>query len=78
MFQAILEDAAPIDLQLLGRVLIHAIAVGAACGFVACGLYVALELAQHVSISYLAGYAWIGAAGEILDVEGFDASIERP
>jgi len=55
---------APLTLQLLGRVLLHAAAVGAAVG-VACVLFVeGLEVAQHFVLERLAGYVPLRAAGE--------------
>ena len=55
---------APPSLQMLGRVLLHAAAVGAAVGFV-CLLFVeGLELTQHFVLEGLTGYLPLRAAGE--------------
>ncbi len=65
LLAAIIHDAAPLDLQLLGRVLLHAIVVGAAAGAMACGLYYLLELGQALALGYATGYESLRAAGEI-------------
>ncbi|AKV04511.1 Chloride channel protein [Labilithrix luteola] len=54
----------PLTLQLLGRLLLHAAAVGAAVGFVSLLFVEGLELAQVVVLEHLAGYVPLRAAGE--------------
>ncbi len=55
---------APPTLQLLGRVLLHAAAVGAAVGVVSLLFVEGLELTQHFVLQRLAGYRSLRAAGE--------------
>jgi chloride channel protein, CIC family len=56
--------AAPLDLQILGRVLLHAAVVGAAAGLIGAGFFALLELTQHVLLEQLAGYTPLRAYGE--------------
>ncbi len=64
LFDRGIAARAPITLQLLGRVLLHAAAVGAAVGVV-CVLFVqGLDLAQYLVLERLAGYIPLRAAGE--------------
>ncbi len=55
---------APPTLQLLGRVLLHAAAVGATVGFVSLLFVEGLDLTQHFVLERLAGYLPLRAAGE--------------
>ena len=65
---ALLDDGfvgfAPPTLQLLGRVLLHAAAVGAAVGFVSLLFVEGLDVTQHFVLERLAGYVPLRAAGE--------------
>lgn len=54
----------PLTLQLLGRLLLHAAAVGAAVGFVSLLFVEGLEVAQYFILERLAGYEPLRAAGE--------------
>ncbi|HEY1955374.1 MAG TPA: chloride channel protein [Polyangiaceae bacterium] len=56
---------APMTLQLLGRVLLHAAAVGAAVGLASLLFVEGLELAQHFLLERLCGYIPLRAAGEV-------------
>lgn len=76
LLAAIIQDAAPLDLQLLGRVLIHAIVVGAAAGAMACLLYYVLEVAHELILGRTTGYETMRAAGE-LDL-GRKSFVRRP
>ena len=58
--------SAPLELQLLGRTLLHSILVGAAVGLAGSLLYRALEFAEHTLLQRLAGYETLRAAGEEL------------
>ncbi|MCL2725564.1 MAG: chloride channel protein [Polyangiaceae bacterium] len=62
----------PITLQLLGRLLLHAAAVGAAVGCVSLGFVKGLELVEHTVLEGLAGYIPLRAAGEALFPVGED------
>lgn len=54
----------PLTLQLLGRFLLHAAAVGAAVGVASVLFVEGLELTQHFVLERLAGYIPLRAAGE--------------
>ncbi|MBK8251290.1 MAG: chloride channel protein [Polyangiaceae bacterium] len=58
------EKQSPIDLQHLGRTLLHAIVVGAAAGLVSAAFSTAVERVQHWLLTSLAGYSFLRAAGE--------------
>lgn len=55
---------APPTLQMLGRVLLHAAAVGAAVGLLSLAFVFGLEVTQHFVLERLAGYLPLRAAGE--------------
>src|SRR5690606_29426372 len=74
---ALFAEAAPLDLRLLGRLLLHAILVGALAGAVASGFYYLLELAEELFLDQIAGYPTPRAAGELLDVPRFGSLAER-
>lgn len=76
-FERDVAARAPLTLQLLGRVLLHAAAVGAAVGFVSVVFVHGLELVQHLVLERLAGYMPLRAAGEIAIVDG-DRTPFRP
>jgi CIC family chloride channel protein len=65
MLAALLAEAAPLDLRILGRVLIQAAVVGALAGLVAVGFFWLLELGEEFFLSVLAGYTPASAAGEL-------------
>ena len=54
----------PLELQLLGRTLLHSVLVGAAAGLVGSLFYWALELTERVILEGLAGYEALRAGGE--------------
>lgn len=55
---------APPTLQMLGRVLLHAAAVGAAVGIASLAFVYCLEVTQYFVLERLAGYVLLRAAGE--------------
>ncbi len=55
---------APIELQLLGRVLLHAGLVGVGAGLIGAGFFAALEYVQRLALESLAGYVPLRAYGE--------------
>ncbi|MGH7284020.1 MAG: chloride channel protein [Polyangiaceae bacterium] len=59
-------DKSPIELQLVGRMLIRSALVGAAAGIAGSLFFFLLELVQRVLLEDLAGYSPLRAAGEIL------------
>lgn len=60
----------PIDLQHLGRTLLHASAVGAAAGVMSALFSAAVEKLQHLLLGRLAGYSALRAAGERASEDG--------
>jgi len=65
MLTALLAEAAPLDLRILGRVLIQAAAVGAAAGLLAAAFFWALAMGEELCLELLAGYTPLRAAGEM-------------
>lgn len=61
-----LTERAPLDLRLLGRTLLHAIAVGVVAGLAGAAFFAGLELGQRVLLEGLAGFAPLRARGEAL------------
>ncbi len=57
--------AAPLDLEIVGRALFHALIVGAAAGLVGAGFFAALEYLQRWLLEDLAGYRILRAHGEL-------------
>jgi chloride channel protein, CIC family len=55
---------APLELQLLGRTLLHAAAVGLGAGLTGVVFYLGLELMQHWFLEGLVGFVPLRAAGE--------------
>ena len=64
LLAAILPEAAPLDLRLIGRTLLRAALVGAAAGLVGAGFFAGLEVVQRVLLELLAGYRPLRAYGE--------------
>jgi CIC family chloride channel protein len=64
------SQPAPIDLQHLGRTLLHASVVGAAAGIAAALFSATVEKVQHLLLTRLAGYSFLRAAGERATEEG--------
>ena len=57
-------QAAPLDMAILGRTLLHASLVGLGAGIVGAAFLAALELLQRVLLEQLAGYSPLRASGE--------------
>ena len=66
LFRLARIDKGPIELQLVGRMLVRSALVGAAAGLAGSLFFAALELAQRVVLEDLAGYIPLRAAGEML------------
>src|SRR5688572_28515193 len=64
LLATLLASAAPIDLRIVGRTLLHAALVGAAAGLVSAMFFGALEIAERLILSGLVGYLPMRAAGE--------------
>src|SRR5690606_25209292 len=58
------RTSAPLELELLGRTLLHSVLVGAAAGLVASFFYYALELTERLVLEGLSGYVALRAGGE--------------
>lgn len=55
---------APLDLQVLGRTLMHTVVVGLAAGLIGAAFFASLEYAQRFVLEELAGYLPLRASGE--------------
>lgn len=60
----LVAGAAPLDLRIVGRMLLHASAVGIAAGFAGAAFFGALEFLQRLLLEQLAGYSLLRAHGE--------------
>src|SRR5688500_3671099 len=60
----IFADSAPLDLRFVGRTLLHAAAVGIACGFAGAAFFGVLEYTQRLFLYELVGYEPLRASGE--------------
>lgn len=54
----------PLELQILGRTLLHAAAVGLGAGIIGCAFFAGAELTQNLLLERLAGYEPLRAHGE--------------
>ncbi len=61
---AFLSDAAPLDLRLIGRTLLHAALVGALAGGVAVIFFAGLEVVEALVLGNFVGHSRLRAAGE--------------
>lgn len=57
-------DEGPLDLQIVGRMLVHATLVGVAAGLVGAFFFAAVEFVQYLLLERLAGYTVLRAHGE--------------
>ena len=60
----LLDAAAPIDLRILGRTLLHAAVVGLGAGIIGAAFFVGLEVVQRLLLEDICGYIPLRAAGE--------------
>ena len=74
----ILREAAPADLRLVGRTLLHAAMVGAAAGLIGAGFFAALEVIQRFLLEDLGGYRLLRAHGETFLGEASGGHVFRP
>jgi CIC family chloride channel protein len=66
-FRSLLDAArAPIEFQILGRVLLHSALVGAAAGLMGSLFYAGIEAMQRISLEKLTGYLPLRAGGELI------------
>lgn len=64
LFPAALASATPLDLRIVGRVVLHAALVGVAAGLVGAAFFAGLEYTQRLVLEELAGYMPLRAHGE--------------
>ena len=64
MLSLLALQEAPLELQLLGRTLLHAALVGLGAGLIGVGFFLGLELMQHWLLETLTGFVPLRAAGE--------------
>jgi CIC family chloride channel protein len=62
----LLDAAAPIDLRILGRTLLHAAVVGLGAGIIGAAFFVGLEVVQRLLLEDICGYIPLRAHGEAL------------
>jgi chloride channel protein, CIC family len=55
---------APLDFQILGRILLHALAIGLACGLMGAAFFAGLEWTQKYLLENATGYEMLRAHGE--------------
>jgi CIC family chloride channel protein len=60
----LVPDDPPLELNIVGRTVFHAVVVGLAAGLLGCAFFAALELIQHVVLERGAGYQPLLARGE--------------
>jgi CIC family chloride channel protein len=78
LLTTILKEAAPADLGILGRTLVHAALVGVAAGLMGAAFFAGLELVQRLVLEDLGGYHPLRAHGETFLPELANARIFRP
>jgi CIC family chloride channel protein len=66
VLQAIVPEAAPLDLRILGRTLLHAALVGLGAGIIGAVFLAGLEVVQRLLLEILCGYVPLRAPGEKL------------
>jgi CIC family chloride channel protein len=74
----VLRDAAPVDLRIVGRTLLHAALVGAAAGLIGAAFFAGLELLQRLLLEDLGGYRPLRAHGETFLTEVTSVVLFRP
>ncbi len=77
LLTTLLPEAAPLDLRIVGRTLLHAMLVGVAAGLIGAAFFGALEYVQYFVLERLAGYLPLRAHGEKI-LESGSARVFRP
>ena len=77
LFALLRADRGPLDLQIVGRTLLHAAAVGAAAGVLGAAFFAGLELVQRLLLEQAAGYRLLRAHGETFFAAA-DGTVFRP
>src|SRR5262252_10070041 len=78
LLTTILKEAAPVDLRIVGRTLIHAAMVGLAAGLMGAAFFALLEIVQRLVLEDLGGYHPLRAHGETFLPELTNVRIFRP
>jgi CIC family chloride channel protein len=78
LLASILRDAAPVDLRIVGRTLLHAALVGAVAGLMGAGFFAGLEFLQRLLLEELGGYHALRAHGETFLGELPEGRLFRP
>ena len=73
-----LRDASSLDLQILGRTILHAAIVGLAAGLVGAAFFATLEWGQWFLLEKLAGYESVRAAGDTVLGDRGAGAVFRP
>src|SRR5499427_952763 len=78
LLTTILKEAAPVDLRIVGRTLIHAAMVGLAAGLMGAAFFALLEIVQRLVLEDLGGYHPLRASGETFLPELTTTRVFRP
>lgn len=78
LLTTVLKEAAPVDLRIVGRTLIHAALVGVAAGLMGAAFFAALEVVQRLVMEELGGYHPLRAHGETFLHEMAGTRVFRP
>src|SRR5438045_1436953 len=60
----VIVEATPLDVQIVGRALLHAVLVGVGAGLVGAAFFAGLEYMQRIFLEAHAGYVPLRASGE--------------
>src|SRR6266478_4539997 len=75
---SVLREAAPVDLRLAGRTLLHAAVIGLLAGLMGAGFFAGLELLQQLLLEGLGGYHLLRAHGETFLADLKNVPVFRP
>jgi CIC family chloride channel protein len=78
LLTTILKEAAPVDLRIVGRTLVHAALVGLAAGLMGAAFFAGLEVVQRLVLEDLGGYRPLRASGETFLPELSTTRVFRP
>lgn len=78
LLTTILKEAAPEDLRMVGRTLLHAALVGVAAGLMGAAFFATLEVVQRAVLEELGGYRPLRAHGETFLPELSTLQVFRP
>src|SRR4051812_27819546 len=78
LLTTILKEAAPVDLRILGRTLVHAALVGVAAGLMGAAFFAGLEVVQRLVLEDAGGYHPLRASGETFLPELARTAVFRP